>query len=220
MNIETITIEKDAMAKLMGLGSGDCALLYLYLRGGNSIEQAARELGLSDSQFALAVANLRQTGLWTDQPAASFIPGQRPAYTETDVMTAMDTDMDFRSLYGEVQRQLGKVLTTEELKLLLGLRRYLKKLPREDVGRLLNNDPDYFFNNAPYALAMGVINPYARAFGRRKLDQCPYLYTRVSGKRTAEEWGHLLADAADLMDYKSRRMQIERWTAIQISTKK
>lgn len=136
MNIETITIEKDAMAKLMGLGSGDCALLYLYLRGGNTPEQAERELGLSESQFALAIANLRQTGLWTDQPAASFIPGQRPAYSETDVMTAMDTDMDFRSLYGEVQRQLGKVLTTEELKLLLGLRRYLG-LPNEVISVLV-----------------------------------------------------------------------------------
>ena len=136
MNIETITIDNDALRKLLGLGSGDCALLYLYLRSGNSVEQAARDLGLSESQLSLAVANLRQTGLWTPQPAAAFIPGQRPAYTETDVMTAMDTDMDFRSLYGEVQRQLGKVLTTEELKLLLGLRRYLG-LPNEVISVLV-----------------------------------------------------------------------------------
>lgn len=98
----------------------------------------------------------------------------------------------------------------------LGLRSYVKHLPRQDISRLLNNDPDYFFNMAPYALALGVINPYAKAFGRRKLDQCPYLYTRVNGKRTAEEWGHLMADAADMMDAKARRMQIEKWTAIQI----
>ena len=118
--------------------------------------------------------------------------------------------------YGGRRSDLGR----HDAGQVLGLRSYLKHLPREEIGRLMANDPDYFFNNAPYALAMGVINPYARAFGRRKLDQCPYLYTRVSGKRTAEEWGHLMADAADLMDYKSRRMQIERWTAIQISTKK
>ena len=78
------------------------------------------------------------------------------------------------------------------------------------------NDPDYYFNMAPYALAMGVINPYSQAFGRRNLDQCPYLYTRVSGKRTAEEWGHLFADVADMMDAKARQMQIEKWIPIQV----
>lgn len=102
----------------------------------------------------------------------------------------------------------------------LGLRRYLKRLPRNEIGRLMSNDPDYFFNLAPYAIALGVINPYARAFGRRKLDQCPYLVTRVSGRRTAEEWGHLLADVADMMDMRARQMQIEKWLPIHIQFKK
>ena len=102
----------------------------------------------------------------------------------------------------------------------LGLRRYLKRLPRENIGRLMANDPDYFFNLAPYALALGIINPYAKAFGRRKLPQCPYLITRVSGKRTAEEWGHLMADVADMMDMRARQMQIEKWLPIHIQMKK
>ena len=102
----------------------------------------------------------------------------------------------------------------------LGLRRYLKRLPRNEIGRLMSNDPDYFFNLAPYAIALGVINPYAKAFGRRKLDQCPYLVTRVSGRRTAEEWGHLLADVADMMDMRARQMQIEKWLPIHIQFKK
>ena len=117
--------------------------------------------------------------------------------------------------YGGRRSELGR----HDAGQVLGLRVYLKKLPREDINRLMANDPDYFFNNAPYALAMGVINPYARAFGRRKLGQCPYLYAKVNGKRTAEEWSLLMADAADLMDAKSRRMMVEQWTAIQISTK-
>ena len=78
------------------------------------------------------------------------------------------------------------------------------------------NDPDYFFNMAPYALALGVINPYSRAFNGRKLEQCPYLITKTSEKRPADEWGHILADVADLMDYKSRRMQIEKWFAVKV----
>ncbi len=96
----------------------------------------------------------------------------------------------------------------------LGLRHYLKHLPRNDINRLLMNDPDYFFNLAPYALAMGVINPYARAFGRRNMDQCPYLVTKVTGKRTAEEWAHILAETADLMDMRARQMHMEQWIAL------
>ena len=114
--------------------------------------------------------------------------------------------------YGGRRSDLGR----HDASQVLGLRRYLKKLPREEISRLLENDPDYYFNMAPYALAMGVINPYSRTFGRRKLHQCPYLLTPVAGKRTAEEWGHLMADAADLMDARSRQMQVEKWTAIQV----
>lgn len=98
----------------------------------------------------------------------------------------------------------------------LGLRKHLKRLPKGSIHRLLVNDPDYFFNYAPYALAMGVMGPFARAFGGRKFDQCPYLVTRISGKRTAEEWGHLMQDTADIMDAKSRRMQLEKWVPLDI----
>ena len=64
-------------------------------------------------------------GLWQEERKATFVPGERPAYSENDVISAMDSDGDFRSLYGEVQRLLGKHLNTEELKILLGFRRYL-----------------------------------------------------------------------------------------------
>ncbi len=118
--------------------------------------------------------------------------------------------------YGGRRSDLGR----HDAGQVLGLRSYLKHLPRGEINRLLMNDPDYFFNMAPYALSMGVINPYAKAFGRRKLDQCPYLVTRVSGKRTAEEWAHLMADTADLMDYRARQMQMEKWLPIRIQFRK
>ena len=66
---------------------------------------------------------------------------------------------------------------------------------------------------APYALALGIINPFSANFARRKLDHCPYLVTEVSGRRTAEEWGQIMGDIADLMDALSRRMMIEKWVA-------
>ena len=48
------------------------------------------------------------------------------------MIRAMDTDRDFKALYGEIQRLLGKSLNTEELKILLGFVRYLG-LPTEVI---------------------------------------------------------------------------------------
>ena len=122
----------------------------------------------------------------------------------------------YLAAYGGRRSELGR----HDAGQVLGLRRYVKRLPKEDISRFLRNDPDYYFNYAPYALAMGVINPYSRNFGKRKLEACPYLVTKVTGKHTAEEWGHLLADTADLMDHRARRMQVEKWFAVQVKVRR
>jgi len=136
MNIENITIEETDLRKLLAAGSADTALLYLYLRCGNAPENAHLELPLSQTQVSCAAATLRQTGLWSERRPASFVPGERPAYSEQDVLQALEGENDFRSLYGEVQRQLGKQLNTEELKILLGFTRYLG-LPNEVISMLV-----------------------------------------------------------------------------------
>jgi len=122
----------------------------------------------------------------------------------------------YLAAYGGRRSELGR----HDAGQVLGLRRYVKRLPKEDISRFLRNDPDYYFNYAPYALAMGVINPYSRAFGQRKLDPCPYLLIKDPGKLTAQDWGHILADTADLMDHKARRMQVEKWMAVSITVKR
>ena len=97
---------------------------------------------------------------------------------------------------------------------ILGLRAYLKKISKEDIQRIQKSDPDYFFNMAPYALTLGIIHPFAKNFGSKKLEQCPYLMTRVHGHRTADEWADMMAQTADLMDARQRRMEYEKWTHI------
>ena len=124
MRVEKVTLNEKELQKLFGIGNGDAALLYIYLKSGNSIHTAS-ELGLTPNQLSLSEAMLRQMGLWEEEKKATFVPGERPAYSENDVISAMDSDGDFRSLYGEIQRLLGKHLNTEELKILLGFSRYL-----------------------------------------------------------------------------------------------
>lgn len=125
MNTETIQISKSDIHRLLSAGSGDAALLYIYLRSGNPADRAGEELRLTDTRLSCATATLRQLGLWQEEKVCRILPGERPQYSEVDVLHAMDRDDSFRSLYGEVQRLLGRSLNTEELKILLGFVRYL-----------------------------------------------------------------------------------------------
>ena len=134
MNIETITVEQEELHRLLSCGSGDAALLYLYLRCGNPAANAA-ELGLSGTRLSCAEATLRQLGLVREEKR-HVISGERPNYTERDVLRAVDSEPSFRSLYGEVQRVLGRNLNTEELKILLGFVRYLG-LPEDVISVLV-----------------------------------------------------------------------------------
>ena len=125
MNSEMVTISQNDMKKLLAAANSDAALLYLYISGGNRPEEAGKDLNMNETRVQCAVAMLRQLGLYADVRQSHVAPGERPSYSEQDVLRAMDSDMDFRSLYGEVQRLLGRSLNTEELKILLGFVRYL-----------------------------------------------------------------------------------------------
>lgn len=129
MNILPVSLDQGQVHKLLCTCSGDAALLYLYIHSGNQPANAEQELKLSKTRFDCAAATLRQLGLWPQEKTTVALTGERPRYTETDVLVAMDTDSDFKVLYGEVQRLLGKSLNTEELKILLGFTRYLGLSP-------------------------------------------------------------------------------------------
>lgn len=131
MNIESITIEQGDVRRLLSAANGDAALLYLYIRCGNDPAQAENALGIPQSRLSCATATLRQLGLWNEEKRVTIASGERPCYSERDVLQAMDGEPSFRNLYGEIQRRLGRALNTEELKILLGFVRYLG-LP-EDV---------------------------------------------------------------------------------------
>ena len=123
--MDNITIDGADLRKLLGAASGDAALLYLYLRGGGNPAEGEKNLGFPPSRMSCATATLRQLGLWQEPRPCPILPGEPPAYSEQDVMRAMDSDSSFRLLYGEVQRLLGRSLNTEELKILLSFVRSL-----------------------------------------------------------------------------------------------
>ena len=125
MITEPVKISQSDIRRLLSAANPDAALLYLYINSGNRPEGAETDLHFSAPRYGCAAATLRQLGLWPEDRPSHIAPGERPSYCEKDVLDAMDSDNTFRSLYGEVQRLLGRSLNTEELKILLGFVRYL-----------------------------------------------------------------------------------------------
>ena len=87
-----------------------------------------------------------------------------------------------------------------------GLRRYLTGAKRYEIRDELERNPDYFFEMAPYALALGVEDAFAKRFGRTIMPQCGYMDAGRSEKRNAREWAYIMAQTARKLDDGAKRM--------------
>ena len=114
--------------------------------------------------------------------------------------------------YGGRRSDMGRTNAAQ----VLGLRHYLRTLSDEELQRVLKNDPEFFYNMAPYAIAMGVDGAFSKHFGKRKLRPCPYYISGLQGKRTAQEWAKAMRETADLLDARQRQMELERYAFIRI----
>ncbi len=110
------------------------------------------------------------------------------------------------AFFGGRRTDLGRQLMGE----VLGLRRYLRRVPREDLQRSCQKDPDYFHSLAPYALALDADKAFARRFGRERIGPCPYLTTGMDGHLTAAEWSGLMRRALTEMGRREAQMPMER----------
>ena len=115
--------------------------------------------------------------------------------------------------YGGRRSELGRYNASE----ILGVRHYLKHVGQEELDRLINQNPDYFFDMLPYAIALGVDTSFAKAFGDRQIPDCNYLMVRKNEKRSAKEWAYMVRKLADRMDEKQRRMELEKWIPLSLT---
>ena len=117
-----VVLTKESIRRLLAASNGDSALLYLCRAAGFS-EVAT---GFTEARLECAATLLRQLGLDDSGNPKFQLPAERPEYTEEDVRRQMELPRSgFRKLVGEVQRCIGKVLSTEELKTLLSMTEYL-----------------------------------------------------------------------------------------------
>lgn len=110
------------------------------------------------------------------------------------------------ALYGGRRSETGRVLAGE----LLGLRKYLKNMSAAEAHRNLGIDPHYYYELAPYAMALGVDRAFARNMGDTPLPQCPYLTTGMDGHMTAKEWNKLLRTTVRSLDSSQQRLALEK----------
>ena len=117
----------------------------------------------------------------------------------------------FAAAYGGRRSKLGRSHASR----ILGLRRYLKRVSKEELERITELNPDYFFDMLPFAMALGVDGRFARQFGNIAIPSCSYVKASER-RRNAEDWALLMRRTADKMDKKQRKMQLEKWTVIRL----
>lgn len=125
---EPVTLSAQAVKRLLERGDGDAALLYLALlrRHGEAPPRSlAGELRWGRERIESAEAALRDLGLIAPQAPPAEPADEPPAYRQDEVAGKLEESGDFRRLAAEVERKLGKRLTTADLSALLGLYDYL-----------------------------------------------------------------------------------------------
>lgn len=140
---ESITISAGAADKLIRAGDGDAALLYIYImktRGVMSVADAAAALGRREAEIAAAMDTLSRLGLVRadEREKAPVVKEELPEYTAADIKQELEKGSAFKSLVGEVQKSLGKVLSSDDLIRLFGIYDSLG-LPPEVVLQLVTH---------------------------------------------------------------------------------
>lgn len=139
---ETVSMSGSAAKKLIGCGCGDAALLYLYiiLHGGvYNCKDAASAILRTEAQATAAMAVLSRLGLVCEEKTSSPVSeptDELPEYSIEDIRRELTEGEVFKSLACEVQKALGRALSSDDLMKLFGIYNHLG-LPPEVILQLI-----------------------------------------------------------------------------------
>lgn len=126
---EGVTLSASVLRRLLQRGDGDAALLYLALlrrQGTVPPRSLAGELRWDRGRIEAAETALRELGLVAprdeEPPAAAE---ERAAYPTEEIAGRLERSAEFRGLTEQVERRLGRRLTTPDLEVLLNLSDFL-----------------------------------------------------------------------------------------------
>ena len=112
------------------------------------------------------------------------------------------------SAFGGKRTELGR----QALIQLLSLRKFMGSVSKQELQRLLKANPAYFYELAPYALALGMDRRFSRRFERLRLPECTYLTRKNRQATTAGEWAQMLRATVRSLDARSWRLFYEKIT--------
>lgn len=132
-----VSMTAESAQRLLALGQGDAALLYVaLLRYGGELPPARGALGWTAGRVDAAYQALLGAGLvagGAQTPAAPERPAREgPEYVTGDILAALEGDSAFASLQAQVERMLGSLLSPADLKTLYTIYDYLA-LPPEVI---------------------------------------------------------------------------------------
>lgn len=139
---EILSMTAQAVRRVVELGDGDCALLYLALleRGGDGVA-ASKQLNWTGERFNGAWGRLAARGLVDPTLPEGTPPALQddrpPEYNRSDIIQAMEKEPEFTGLYREMERLLGRTLSESDMKSLFTIYDYLA-LPAEVILLLTN----------------------------------------------------------------------------------
>lgn len=110
------------------------------------------------------------------------------------------------AFFGGRRSETGKQAVAE----VLSLRKYLRKLTAEQVQSLYRNNPEFYFDFAPHAMALGISRAFARRFGKLRMPPCPYILTADAHNLTARQWCQLMRQVLDGMNARQKQMPLEK----------
>ncbi len=105
--------------------------------------------------------------------------------------------------YGGKRSSLG----VHALSQIRGLRKHLRKAKTSELQVQMGKNPNYFYELAPYALAMGLDRKFARSFGKTPLPENGFLDVGTNRPMTATQWASELRYAADILNKRQKHLR-------------
>ncbi len=199
---ESVTLTAQAVRRLLERGDGDAALLYLALlrhHGNTPPRSLAGELRWDRGRIEAAETILRSLGLIAPSAPEPEPADAPPVYQQKEVAEKLEQSDEFRCLTAEVERRLGKRLTTPDISALLGLYDYLG-LPADVI----------------YLLVCHCAERLARRFGEgrrptlRQIEREGYIWARrgIDSQAAAAEYLKKYAERQELLPQYMRALQL------------
>lgn len=107
----------------------------------------------------------------------------------------------FLAAFGGRRSEEGRMIMGQTLR----LRRRFRTYTAHEIHRMRQDNPELFFDLAPFAIALGRENVLARRFGSGRLPICPYIYASNTKGLTAAQWCQLMRIILDGMTVHQRK---------------